>query len=361
MQPPKKITLKDVAKKAGVAVSTASCALRGMPNVTKKTRLHVQKVADKLGFTSNRMAASLASHRFSASHRSNTPQIAIITHLCNKAQLTSSLYVSPLTQSSKKLGYLPTHIDLATYPSSLPELLSHLHHRGVEGIVFERLETMECPLSEITPLLANFSIVACGGTGKYILPIDRVQTDVFRSVTLAWQKAYQKGYRRIGVVLHKHREYMAADDDFRRLGAVTAMQQAFPDVTPVPPLFEDIHDLENFKQWYRSQRPDCVLCFSNHISRTFSDLSLTAPQDCGWVVFNSVGDQFFRYANSHIIHVSSCCINTEKIAQTSITLLDQKIRLGIRGIPYDPAFTIIAPTWFEGESIPGPTLGASYS
>jgi len=58
-----RVTIIDVAKTAGVAVSSASVALNGRPGVSEETRQRVQSVADSLGFVPSLRAKSLSSKR----------------------------------------------------------------------------------------------------------------------------------------------------------------------------------------------------------------------------------------------------------------------------------------------------------
>jgi len=57
------VTLHDVAREAGVAVSTVSRALSNPERVSGRTRTHVQTVADRLGYRPNRIAQALPSGR----------------------------------------------------------------------------------------------------------------------------------------------------------------------------------------------------------------------------------------------------------------------------------------------------------
>jgi len=57
------VTLADVARAAGVSVSTASKALNGRPDVSEGTRARVQSAADQLSFSPNSLARSLVSGR----------------------------------------------------------------------------------------------------------------------------------------------------------------------------------------------------------------------------------------------------------------------------------------------------------
>lgn len=56
-------TIKDVAKEAGVATSTASYALNGVPKVSEETRQKVIKAAKKLNYVPNASARSLKLQR----------------------------------------------------------------------------------------------------------------------------------------------------------------------------------------------------------------------------------------------------------------------------------------------------------
>lgn len=61
--PARTATLSDVARAAGVSVSTASKALNGRPDVSGTTRAKVQQAAEELAFSPNSLARSLVSGR----------------------------------------------------------------------------------------------------------------------------------------------------------------------------------------------------------------------------------------------------------------------------------------------------------
>lgn len=57
------MTIKDVAKKAGVSISTASYALNNRPNVNSKTREKILEVAESLGYYPNAHARNLKTRK----------------------------------------------------------------------------------------------------------------------------------------------------------------------------------------------------------------------------------------------------------------------------------------------------------
>jgi len=57
----KRVTINDVAKHAGVSISTASKALRGTGNLNRETIQRIIKSSEKIGYTPNRAAQMLSS------------------------------------------------------------------------------------------------------------------------------------------------------------------------------------------------------------------------------------------------------------------------------------------------------------
>jgi len=57
------VTIQDVAKTAGVSVSTVSRVLNGKVDVADETKTHILKVIEDMGFTTNLAARSMRSHK----------------------------------------------------------------------------------------------------------------------------------------------------------------------------------------------------------------------------------------------------------------------------------------------------------
>ncbi|WP_027965234.1 LacI family DNA-binding transcriptional regulator [Halalkalibacillus halophilus] len=60
------VSIKDVAKEAGVSVSVVSKALNNYPDVGEKTRMHILEVAEHMNYAPNRIAKNLSSKKNSA-------------------------------------------------------------------------------------------------------------------------------------------------------------------------------------------------------------------------------------------------------------------------------------------------------
>ena len=55
----KKITIKDVAKEAGVSVATVSRALNGLGGIGKETRDHVLEICERMAYVPSTLASGL--------------------------------------------------------------------------------------------------------------------------------------------------------------------------------------------------------------------------------------------------------------------------------------------------------------
>ncbi|MDE3025663.1 MAG: LacI family DNA-binding transcriptional regulator, partial [Acidobacteriota bacterium] len=61
--PPQRVTLVDVAKRAGVSIATVSYVMNDRGGVGDQTRANVLRIADELGFRPNRVASGLRTGR----------------------------------------------------------------------------------------------------------------------------------------------------------------------------------------------------------------------------------------------------------------------------------------------------------
>lgn len=104
----KQVTLNDIAKKLGMSIISISKALRGHPDIPKKTAELIKKTALELGYTPNLMARSLASRK------TNTigvviPQIAhhffssIMDHMYNYARTNNYSIFLTVSQENAEM------------------------------------------------------------------------------------------------------------------------------------------------------------------------------------------------------------------------------------------------------------------
>jgi LacI family transcriptional regulator len=127
----KMVSIKDVAREAGVAISTVSKVLNNYPNVSEETKKKVMDVVDQLGFVPNAVAASLSSKR--------TGRVALLIRLNLNTQAGDEIsmqYISGAVHRAKEL-----QLDVITVFTSMiedmnaAEVTSYFESQGIKGII----------------------------------------------------------------------------------------------------------------------------------------------------------------------------------------------------------------------------------
>ena len=77
------VSIKDVAKHAGVAISTVSKVLNDYPNVSEETKKKVNQAVSELNFVPNSVAAALSSKQ--------SGRVAILLNLSSASQAVDEI------------------------------------------------------------------------------------------------------------------------------------------------------------------------------------------------------------------------------------------------------------------------------
>lgn len=128
----RKVTLKDVAKAAGVHVSTVSRALdvRNRHLIASDQADRIRKISKKIGYTQNAAAVALRTSR--------TKMIGVVV-----PDITNTIFppmIRGLEDALGKHGYLPIIGNTDNDPKREAELLLMLRERGVDGFVLASVE-----------------------------------------------------------------------------------------------------------------------------------------------------------------------------------------------------------------------------
>jgi LacI family transcriptional regulator len=121
----KEITIKDVAKKANVSISTVSRVLNGLDRVSKKTRNHVLEVIEQLNYTPNNVAVSMV--------KKKSKMIAVMV-----PDIINPFYTAVIQgaeEIAKSHGYLPFVYATNDNPSEEIEFLNTILSKGIDGII----------------------------------------------------------------------------------------------------------------------------------------------------------------------------------------------------------------------------------
>lgn len=125
------VSIKDVAKHAGVAISTVSKVLNNYPNISEETKKKVNEAIEELNFVPNSIAAALSSKQ--------SGRVALLINMITQTQAIDEIdmqYLSGAIYQAKELG-----IDVITVffsmikDYSVEEITRYFQSQNISGIV----------------------------------------------------------------------------------------------------------------------------------------------------------------------------------------------------------------------------------
>ena len=125
------VSIKDVAKEAGVAISTVSKVLNHYPNVSEETQKKVMDAVKRLNFVPNQVAATLSSKR--------SGRIALLLKLNMKTSAIDEIdmqYMSGAIQMAreKQLDVITVFYSMIEH-MNLEEMIRYFSSQSISGIV----------------------------------------------------------------------------------------------------------------------------------------------------------------------------------------------------------------------------------
>ena len=179
------MTIRDVAREAGVSTATVSRALRGLPNVDPVTREHVLRVADRLDYAISPAASRLASGRAGS--------IAVITPYVARWYFSKVLKgVEAVLQNSDLDLLLYSTGDLSG-PHRVPPH-RRLRHR-VDAVLVIGLPADSAELDELFVLDLPVTLIGTHSRGISSVSIDDVE-----GARMATQHLINLGHERVGLI-----------------------------------------------------------------------------------------------------------------------------------------------------------------
>lgn len=191
------VTIREVAKKAGVSIGTVSRYLNGH-QLKKANMINVKEAIDFLGFEENIIAKGLKNNK---SH-----SIGVLVNSLTDVFATS--IVSNLENYLEENNYSLLLGDYQNDYKKLEKKLEFLRSRSVDGIVVFHLEKSLPILSKLRE--EGVAIVAVDSPIKGF-KTDTVLVDNYQASFNAVEKLYENGHRNIGVVSGTTNRYIGAE------------------------------------------------------------------------------------------------------------------------------------------------------
>lgn len=355
--PARRVTLADIARKAGVHVTTVSLALRNHPRLPEATRARIQKLSREMGYAPDPFLRALVAYRGRVMERRNAPTLAYVTNWTSrwgwKKTTAHPDFFNGATEKAKELGYGLEHFWLGEEGMTQPRLSQILYSRGISGIIIashgrERGDVLDFDWQ-------NFSAVKIDyfPHRPVLHNVTNNQCDIIR---LAMHKVMEMGYRRIGFVMHRGWDHTV--DHLWMAGYLCEQQMLtardripahlFPEPEPVDRWLNEsqaevLPDADAFEEWYSKHKPEVVISNSAFVKPMFEQMKLRVPRD---VAFVDVFLDDFTGATAGVRQ------NHSEVGAIAVEILAGQLQHNKFGVPEVPTTTFVEGTWFDGKTCP---------
>ncbi len=336
----RRVTLRDIAKVAGVHFTTVGLALRHGPRVNPATAAKVHAAARALGYTHNAMLSALSAYRRSStSHFAGV--IACITTYAPeelKRNPTEQQMVAAAAACAQSQGFALESFQINAPGMTGAQMSRMLRARGIQGVLLSPRLPLPSPMPDLE--WEHFSTVAIGYSVTRPR-VHRVCTHHAFNTRLTIAELRARGYRRIGLVL----QYEIFE---RSLGIVPgsflAEQYLLPVEDRVAPLITSKVTKATLRQWLRAQRVDCVIL--SH--EAFQHLAWIA--ELGYEVPNKLG-VCLASLYGPCGGIAGIDIQLDLIGETAVRSVVSMLQQNERGLPAYPRCVTVEGRWVDRPSV----------
>lgn len=125
------VSIKDVAKQAGVAISTVSKVLNGYPNVSEETKRKVNEAIEELNFVPNAVASALSSKQ--------SARVALIINLNQQTQAIDEIDMQYLSGAIRQARELSLDVQTVFFSmiqdKTFEEITRYLRSQNIGGVI----------------------------------------------------------------------------------------------------------------------------------------------------------------------------------------------------------------------------------
>lgn len=339
------VSLKHIAARAGVSVSTVSLALRNRPKVSEKERVRISRIARQLGYRPDANIARLMVTLRAAHPYRKASRLAFVVpgYPRGTDRKIEQMLVGARTRAAE-YGYAIDEF----WPKSPPgvsscRLREILLTRGIEGILIG-------PMARGDDLwdfdFTDFCATALG----YSLRTPNLHRAVphhFKMMCGLLDELFIRGFRRLGLVLW---ERMEAGFNHLLSAAYFQMQQRLSRADRLEVLYADTAlsrmalSPGAFERWLERESPDLVLG-PGDVHSMLLGLGYRVPEDVSFASLD-LGDAPYEAAGLHGRY--------DLVGAAATDLVVSQLNLNLRGVPREPKIVMVDSSWSLGPTVGQP-------
>jgi len=334
------LSLRDVAREAGVHYTTVSRALHNDHRLPVETRQRIQEVAARLGYHSNPLVSNLISNLKRARL---PPQFGVIGFLDTRSRAGALSRPAPNGQPfyegakrrAQELGYRLDLFQLHSLGMTSRRMGNILKARSIRGLI---IDSHFHPKGHLSLDISPFSNIMRGYSN--LRPnLNRVAHNHFQGILLAIHFLRRLGYRRPGLALMKALDRLT---NHQWSAGFLVYQGSLPAAERVPLLLGRTSLKEEMMKWYFRHRPDVILGVPP-IDKWLTEEGLNVPKQVGFA--NLDLDVFPDQKQAGIWQ------STDGLGATAVDALTTQMQRNEFGIPERPKLTLQEGIWKEGPTV----------
>lgn len=342
-----RITMNDIAQRAGVSKNTVSLALRNDPQLPLATRRRLQRLARSMGYQKNPVVAQLMAQLRANQKPTFKACLALVNaNLDPKAFVqhpTIPNYVAGCRRKAAQLGYSLDEFWLHDPELDGPKLNAILRSRGIRGVIVVGLMKGNRLPERFRATWEQYPCVVTGV--RTVDPaLSFASADQYSLALHAFEKALELGYRRPALVLDE-----VIDDlvEGRFSAGILIAQQRVPSSCRLKPFYHidaARKDLSLFREWLEREKPDVILTLYNVVRTWVESCGLRVPRDIGLIQLEWRKDRpEWAGLDQH----------NDIVGEAATEMVVSMIHGNECGIPAFPRATLVENSWVPGQTIKG--------
>ena len=338
------MSLRRIARLAGVSLTTASLALRNSPKISPATRRRVQEQARAAGYAANGRIAEL----MSAVRRTRASEpgacLGVISFYDHPRPWEEAPHLARIhdgmTRRAAALGYRLEAFWLRAPGMTCRRLRGILDARGIRGLLCFGSPRLD---ERMPPELDRYAIVTQGVSIQ--TPLHRVMSHANHHMWEALRQAQRRGYRRPGLVIGQYEgERNAHAYLCVYLGWCHLVLGGPP---PVPVLNLQQIEEGTLIEWIRVHQPDVIVLAHHYqelpeFERVLRAHRLRMPADIGVIAITPLLD------GTPFSGLHGC---GGQLGEWAVELLVSRILNQDFGYPTHPRVEMVEMKWREGRTL----------
>lgn len=339
----KNLSIKDIARLAGVVPSTVSLVLNGkakQARISDSLAEKIKKIAADTNYNPNQIAVSLRT--------GNSKLLGLIIE--DISNIFFARLAKAVEDEVSKHGYRVVFCSTENNTEKGNELINVLFQRKIDGYIIAPTGGMEAKVAELIKMGSPVVLI-----DRYFpnLPIPFAMTDNLAGGAEALEYLINKGYKKIGLVtsdfpvMHPQQREAAYNSTLKKYGIKVKTEYVYK--VPYQSLQNEAKDLiaEFLK---KTKELDAVFFTTNYLGiaglESIKQLGLRIPEDLAVICFDD--HDIFKLHTPSITTVEQ---DVENIARNAITLLMEQFKKEDADTLTGPRHVLLRGKLIERESV----------